>query len=75
MRRGWGLDIVPQTSRIWFISPGLSRTSMHTEFFEKTAILEEILSYKLATQSLTLNVYQTQKFWMFPMQPRVRPFY
>ena len=26
---------------------------MHTEFFEKTAILEEILSYKLATHSLT----------------------
>ena len=26
---------------------------MHTDFFEKTAILEEILSYKLATNSLT----------------------
>ena len=26
---------------------------MHTEFFKKTAILEEILSYKLAIHSLT----------------------
>ena len=48
---------------------------MHIELFEKTAKLEEVLSYKQQHTVWYQNAYQTQKFQMFLMQPQVSPLY
>ena len=47
---------------------------MHTEFFEKTAILEEILLYKLVTQSVIKTFIKPKNFGRIPCNRRFAPF-
>ena len=48
---------------------------MHTEIFEKTTKLEEVLLDNNNTQYDAQKMFIIPKILMFPMQPRVRSLY